>query len=288
MSEYYGFDVHLKEYLDIPSFLPIKYTVYLEHGISLLIDYVDGKLQTVSNELILVNNAHRKKFLSTKINCQIEVLGPLAIHFRRMNGVFQDKSAKGTLVFPSHSTHHVDSVFNWESYADDLLTLPDYLKPLKVCLYWKDVLLDRQKIFEDRGMEVVSNGHIYDKEHIRNTYENLKGVKYITGNSITSAFFYGMEMGIPAFVYGGEVKLAPSSEKYKTVINKSDNAYLDKAFKVFKNVNFKNELIIDDASKKLMEYYIDEPNWVTKRYAKKLVMKKLIPSLVGKGINLIR
>ena len=288
MSEYYGMDNILKEYLQLPTILPLKYTVYLEHGISIMPDYINLKLQEVKNELIFVNTSHRKKYLEKHLSCQVEVLGPLAIHFRRMKGIVQSEKAEGTLIFPSHSSHHADSVFDWEKYADSLLSFPDALRPLKICLYWKDFLLERQHIFLDRGFEVTTNGHLYDKEHVAKIYKNIREAKFLSGNSISSAFFYGLEMGIPAFVYGDEVILKASEKKYETVKNKSDNKYLAKAYKVLQRSDFKQEISVSEEIQKLRGFYIDEEHWISVSKARKLAMNKLIPSLVKKGLSLMK
>lgn len=285
MSQYYGMDNIFKAYTDLPSILPVHYTLFLEHGITIMPDYINDKIKNSRSEIIFVNTSHRKKYLSSIKNKSVEILGPLAIHYRRMNGVVKSQNVEGTLIFPSHSTHYVDSVFNWEVYADSLLKLPDEFKPLTICLYWKDFVLGRENIFIDRGFEVTTNGHIYDSQHIHNTYENLKSFKYVSGNSITSAFFYAMELGIPAFRYGESVTLDSERKEMLIVKSENDNAYINKAYRILDMDPHKQKIKFNDNVKGLLDFYIDEPNWVTKDYARKITKEKFIFDLSKKAFN---
>lgn len=287
MSQYYGMDSIFKQYTSLPSYLPIHYTTFLEHGITIMPDYINDKIKNSKNELVFVNTSHRKKYLKPISNKSVEVLGPLAIHYRRMKGVKRNENPLGTLVYPSHSTHYVDSVFNWEYYADLLLKLPDEYQPITICLYWKDFVLGREKIFLNRGFEVTTNGHIYDSKHIENTYENLRGFKYVTGNSITSAFFYAMEMGIKAFRYGEAVTLDSDRKEMLIVKSENDNPYLKKANVVLSKDPLKEEIEFTKEIKELLNFYIDEPNWISKEYAQKITKERFIFDFGKKAINFL-
>ncbi len=287
MSQYYGIDNIFKQYTGLPNYLPVHYTIFLEHGISIMPDYINDKIKNSKNEIVFVNTSHRKKFLQDISNKKVEILGPLAVHYRRMNGLKRNENVEGTLVFPSHSTHYVNSVFNWEIYADLLLKLPDEFKPIKICLYWKDFILGREKLFLDRGFEITTNGHIYDANHLQNTYENIKGFKYVTGNSITSAFFYAMELGIPAFRYGEIVTLDSERKEMIIVKSENDNTYLKKANEVLSFDPFKEKIYLNSEIKALRNFYIDEPNWISKDYARKITKENFIFDLSKKALNFL-
>ena len=50
---------------------------------------------------------------------------------------------RGTVAFPSHSTHHVSVKTDDKAYANYLKGLPKKFKPVRVCMYWRDLELGR-------------------------------------------------------------------------------------------------------------------------------------------------
>jgi FkbM family methyltransferase len=194
----YGIGYWLKKYLRIPVFIPLH--IFMDHHVPTTDEPYLAQLN--STVPVFVTREAQQSILKNKYLIKSYVMGAPFVYCRWLNQIEQAPNAQGTIAFPSHSTHLIDTVFDWESYADTLLTLPAEFQPITVCLYWKDLLLDRQKPFADRGMTVVTAGHMIDPSFTVKFYNLMKKAKYTTSNLVGSFAYYSIEMNIPFFLYG--------------------------------------------------------------------------------------
>jgi hypothetical protein len=107
---------------------------------------------------------------------------------------------KGTIVFPSHSTHHIEAKFDIEFLAKKIKNLDAEFQPVTVCIYWKDYLLGKHKEYEKLGIPVISAGHIYNKNFLISFYDMCKNFKYATSNDFGSHVFYSIFSGCSFFL----------------------------------------------------------------------------------------
>jgi len=197
-SDKYNMGYWLKKYLNIPDFVPL--IVHMDHGIHIH-DRPD-KCEEITSSPIFSVRTSRKIELQRQIGKKSHVAGSPFVYYRWMNEVKKNPNAKGTVAFPTHSTHAVDIIFDWNKYAKNLLELPDYLQPVTICLYWKDLLDGHYKIFLEKGINVTTSGHIADPNFIYNFYKILSHHNYSTSNVVGSYTFYSVEMNIPFFIFG--------------------------------------------------------------------------------------
>jgi len=197
-TKWYSLGFALKKYLGLPQFIPLF--VYIDHGVPIYDDPVQSDLTT--RLPILSIRKSRQEAIKKKCGKDTYVMGSPYVHYRKLRHIERDPEAKGTIVFASHSTHLVDIVLDWHSYAERLLDLPSIFYPLTVCLYWKDLLNDIQRPFLERSIPVVTAGHMADPDFIDNFYNILRTHLYSTSNMFGSYVFYSVEMGIPFFLYG--------------------------------------------------------------------------------------
>jgi hypothetical protein len=106
---------------------------------------------------------------------------------------------KGTIVFPSHSTHHIRAIFDHEEYADRLNALPEKYKPISVCIYWKDFFHGYHSFYVEKGFRIVTAGHIYDPDFLYRFYGICRQFKYSTSNDIGGHLFYSVKSGCSFF-----------------------------------------------------------------------------------------
>jgi hypothetical protein len=102
---------------------------------------------------------------------------------------------RGTLAFPSHSTHHVTALEDDKAYADYLVHLPKSHQPIKVCMYWRDLELGRQEAFLQRGLEVVCAGHMFDELFLFRLHRLLSQCEFVNTSSLGSHVFYAASIG---------------------------------------------------------------------------------------------
>ena len=117
---------------------------------------------------------------------------------------------QGTIFFPAHSSKQVVARQDYGKLADILLTLPEKYHPVDICIYWKDFLLGAAKPFKERGYNVVSCGHRYDRQFLYRLYHILSQYSYISGNSVGSYLFYGIRTGCTFFYLDFEYKQVAS------------------------------------------------------------------------------
>lgn len=202
-QEWYGMKKGLLSYLGLPRFLPLK--AHVQHGAGMIYrnDVPDTHvLETKHKNIFLCNNYQKsicEKYLPER---DIFVIGSIFPLYRQKKGIIQDRNAQGMIFFPAHSTERIEAYDNIEKTLKILDALPDYLKPIKVSIYYKDLLNGLNKIYEENGYETFTNGHRKDRSFIDNFYSMLKTVKYAMGTSLGSQTYYAVEMGIPYFVAG--------------------------------------------------------------------------------------
>ena len=140
---------------------------------------------------------------------------------------------KGTIFFPAHSTHHIIAEMDYEALAEKLENLPEEFQPVTICLYWKDYNLGREKPFKDRGMNIVSAGHMYDPLFLYRFYHLCSRHQYASSNEIGSHLFYSVKAGCSYF-YFDEIKSfytvnhnVPVSSGGETLVDELKNMFRD-------------------------------------------------------------
>lgn len=213
--EWYGMKRALLSYVGLPSFFPLR--AHLQHGAGMIYrnDVPDpGVLKTKYQDVFLCNNYQKhicEKHLPEK---DIYVIGSIFPLYRQQRGIVQDENAEGTLFFTAHSSESVRVYDNIERTLDILDNLPDYLKPIKVSIYYTDLLRGLNQAYEDRGYETFTNGHRNDQQFVDNFYQTLKSVKYTMGTTLGSQTYYAVEMGIPYFIVGDDPEIVNQGNTY--------------------------------------------------------------------------
>jgi hypothetical protein len=209
-AEVYGFGRQIRKYGYYPLWLPL--CINTDHGPSgtgLIYDHD-------------INSGSPVQFYHLPLNVQnwrsrftrpCYVLYSPFVFYRRKNRVKQLPTAKGTLVFPGHTTPDIDDISDTDKYIADLEALPEKYKPLSVCLHYHDINKGMHKLYLTKGYRVFSAGNPHDYNFIKNFYNILRNFKYSTSNLWMSCLFYSVEMGIPHFIYGNSPVLVNKGDK---------------------------------------------------------------------------
>src|SRR5680860_1115551 len=171
-NAFYGFDRVLKTYCDLPLILcysPFRWHVYLRQ----------------TNKLVLPGAS---PFLYAKKVLEARYLIPC-----------NKNENRGTLFFPAHSTHFIDTELDYRRLARAVAALPLEMRPVRVCLYWKDYLAGRAVHFQREGLEVVSAGHMFDPAVPYRLFHLCASHRFCAGNEIGSHTFYSMAAGCSYF-----------------------------------------------------------------------------------------
>ena len=74
----------------------------------------------------------------------------------------RERLGRNLLVFPAHSIRGLKAVYDINSFCEEIKKISNEYDSVRVCLYWKDVLLGIAEIYQKYGFEVVTAGHYYD------------------------------------------------------------------------------------------------------------------------------
>ena len=190
---HYGTGDVYKTYADLPLTIPLNGVV--PHGVELDPDWIwyEEIISPVPyiycypefRQSIYRRHTDKKVILSTS---------PFIYVVDMLKG--QPKPIReGTLFFPSHSTEHIIVQQDYNNLAKRLLALNKKYQPVHVCIYWKDYLLGAAKPFQDRGIPIVSAGHIYDRLFLYRLYHLLSQYQYMADNELGTQLFYGIKAG---------------------------------------------------------------------------------------------
>ncbi len=201
-NSFYGANYLLKTYAGLPLEQPLK--VVVPHGLSFSDTFVwtaelSAPLPVLWYFSEHVGQAYRQAL--DRVGGS-KLLTPAASPFVYAAALLQDQpqpQRQGTLFFPSHSTHGVTAQLDFAGLAAALAQLDAEYQPVTVCLYWKDLQLNRQLPFQQRGLRVVSAGHMFDPLFMLRLYHLCSMHRYAAGNETGSHMFYALQAGCSYF-----------------------------------------------------------------------------------------
>jgi hypothetical protein len=200
-NDFYGQAAVLKKYGGFPDHYSLR--AVLEHGL-----FFDDWMWDVDRfarlPLYFSSSAHRARIQTRETGRSSIPIGFGFLYamstFRAIHGNEEEKNIRrGTIVFPSHSTHHVTAVYDHEAYAGTLEALPERHKPVTVCIYWKDFLHGYHVPYEKKGFPIVTAGHIFDPDFLYRFYDICRHFQYSTSNNIGGHLFYSIKSGCSFF-----------------------------------------------------------------------------------------
>ncbi len=109
--------------------------------------------------------------------------------------------AKGTLILPTHSTHHLTNNYDFDEFVKYLKDLPEKFKPISICLGWRDIQLKKHERYLKQGFECTTAGHMYDKEFFFRLVRILASHQFTIINDIGTSAFYAAAMDLPVILF---------------------------------------------------------------------------------------
>jgi hypothetical protein len=229
-NEFYGGDRVIKLYARVPPDRPLKLVV--PHGIVFNDSYVwQAEAQSSLPAVFAYSEARARAYSRRTRKVVFRSAVPFA-YAARLIGT-PPEQRRGTLVFPGHSTHHVTVEADFECMAEALLRLEARFQPVTVCIYWRDYELGRHRPFAERGLAVVSAGHIYDPVFLIRLAHLLSAHRYAASNEVGSSLCYSVIAGCSFFVLPDiAATRTGSAEDLRSDLSQPDAAHagIDAAF----------------------------------------------------------
>jgi hypothetical protein len=197
-NDFYGQASVLKRYARLPQFYSLKGV--LEHGI-----HLGDQLQKHDRDarLPMVFCASTSRAALHRQGTPKRAV-PIGFGFLYAKQLVEqtyslDREPHGTLAFPCHSTHTIRVDFDHPGFARRLATLPPAMQPVTVCLYWKNYLAGEHHVYHRLGLDVVTAGHMFDRDFLLRLYDLCRRFRYATSNAAGSHLFMAVVSGCRFF-----------------------------------------------------------------------------------------
>jgi hypothetical protein len=186
----YGHAKAFKGYVGLPDAYPIK--VFYSHGLiinNLLLTHYNFSYDTRIPTFLAWGRNEEKMMSECLPNIKVYVVGTPFIYadnFFSEEYIQREKKrlGKNILVFPAHSAKIVLADFSHQNFIKSIHRYKKQFDTIRICLYWKDIQLDRHKIYMKEGFEVVTAGHNIDCNFV----SRLKGLLSICDATISNGF----------------------------------------------------------------------------------------------------
>jgi hypothetical protein len=206
-NDFYYNALNLKKFVGLDRKYQLKCAI--EHAPYLTCDFWDSD---INNELpgIICMGKGRKEILESIVkNKEVFAIGPYIAYTDSLLSDDQinnerKRLRKNLLFFAAHSTHHVFVNYNIEETCKRLKYLAKNFDNIRICLYWKDILLGCHLKYQSLGFECVCAGHIYD-EYFLPRLKSLIAISDMTmSNSVGTYIGYSIYMNKPHCLFEDE------------------------------------------------------------------------------------
>ncbi len=189
-NAFYGHADILKAITGYPASRPL--TVTIPHGVS----YAGPNL-TEANSAHATAYCYQREFDAIMSRAGTRALIRSAAPFAYVPQLVERASGRreGTLFFPAHSTRFTSVEAEYDATATALAALPIEWQPVSVCCYYMDVLRGHHRPFLERGIPVVSAGHMYDPAFLVRLWHLLSMHRHAASNSHGSHTPYAILAG---------------------------------------------------------------------------------------------
>lgn len=199
----YRMDKILKEYANFPPNKKIH--ALFEHGINYT-DLCHGVFRAHEYVPSIVASKYRVSVLEKqKYYSGAYTIGPYIHYANSLLSKEELKSEKERLgrtllVFPSHSIEGLISNFKTEDFLSEIEKISKEYDNVRVCLYYKDVKLNRFKQYQKKGYEVVTAGHFYDYNFLPRLRSIIETSDMTASNDIGSHLGYCIYLNKPHYL----------------------------------------------------------------------------------------
>lgn len=239
-NDWYGHAHILKKFLNISQSYQFKFI--LEHGL-----YLNEQVDQIDNETnlptFLTYSNYRKEILKS-YRKHVFSIGPF-IHYAQ--SILSEKEIKlekkrlgrSLLFFPAHSTPIIGMNFNAKMLCKKIKSLARDYDSIRICLYWKDIQMGRDRIYKDFGFECVTAGHMLDPNFLPRLKSLISISDLTASNIISSQTGFSIHLEKPHIVLMDQLNLN-TTQNWKNRINEifASKGYIE-IFEEFSKPNYK-------------------------------------------------
>ncbi len=195
-NAHYGNDWVIKLYAGLPSDEALR--IALPHGLEFASDPQNQPYYRALARLPVIayyvsDGVSHYRALGSR-----NLLWPMAapfVYVARMCSEQVPGERRGTIFFPSHSIESYEPAQDFAELADRVLTLPGAHQPVTVCMYFRDFLRGHHEPFRERGLRVVSAGHVHDPQFLFRLRHLLVAHRFAVANDLGSSCYIAIHAG---------------------------------------------------------------------------------------------
>ena len=202
-NAYYGNGRILKQYAGLPHNHSVK--AIIPHGVVFDETYIWKAEAKAPVPIVFCWPPYREQAYAALAGKKVIPSAAPFLYVVEMLKNQPQPSREGTIFFPHHSTHYVTASMDFERLAEALAHLAAECQPVTVCIYWRDYNLGHHLPFEQRGLRIVSAGHMYDPDFLFRFYHLCSIHRYASANGLGSNMFYSVKAGCSYFYFSGVV-----------------------------------------------------------------------------------
>lgn len=252
VNDWYGHSTILKKFLGLPKSCQFKFII--EHGTFLSEQVADIELE--SNLQSFITYSKYRVDVLKRLRPHAYAIGPLihyASHYLTNEELKKEKKRLGKtiLFFPSHSLIGLTNEYDMEWSYKKIKSISKGFDTIRVCLYWKDILLGRHKFYQEKGIECITAGHILDPLFLPRVKSIIETADLTISNDASSPLSYCIYMNKPHIIFYQRPKMSGKKYFYKIMSDYWRSKPYNQIVEEFSKISFR----ITDKQRKLIDYY---------------------------------
>lgn len=267
-NDWYGHANNLKKFLGLSKDYQFKFI--MEHGLYLS-EQVDEIDQETNLPSIITYSTYREKILKG-YRKHVFKIGPFINYAESFLSETKIKSerkrlGKSVLFFPAHSTDVINFDYDITQLCKQIKKIAKGYETIRVCLYWKDILKGRAKIYQDFGFETVTAGHMLDPLFLSRLKSLILISDLTISNIISSQAGFCIFLGKPHITVHQKIQTKASGYWKKRIDDAFESDGYLEVFQEFSKLNYK----ITRKQKELTKKYWGTDNTKTKSQLSRIV-----------------
>lgn len=267
-NDWYGHANNLKIFLGLP--IDYQFKFIMEHGL-----YLNDQVEQLEKEgdlpTFITYSKFREKILK-RYREYVFSIGPF-IHYAKsllnQKQIQKEKQRLGrsVLFFPAHSTGVIGMDYDIGRLCRKIRKISTGYKTIRICLYWKDILLGRDKLYLNQGFECVTAGHMLDPLFLPRLRSLIEISDLTASNIISSQAGFSIHLNKPHIIINQKINLKTDTFWKKRIgeVFKSDG--YNEVLAEFSKLNYK----ISSKQRRLVNKY-----WGSNLVKTRAQLKKII------------
>ena len=173
--------------------------------------FEDEAIKSGMNGLLTFGDS-RVNHLKKMATVQVIPVGPY-IHYAKpllLDSEIEEvkrKNGRTLLVFPSHSIDRVETEFDYNTFNAEIqrVVQEQNIAHVMICLFFKDIIIGRDKFYIDHGYQVVCNGYRCDPMFLRRLKTFILLSDFTMSNDVGTNVGYCIYLGKPHYVYNQSI-----------------------------------------------------------------------------------